>query len=415
MSQDSLFRPEAVHGQTEQHLGPVSVALSPKTRTLVYLFALLAVMAIAYLVWGSYTRRVTVSGFILPGSEVLRLYVPQAGTVTRRHVQEGALIRKGARLFTVSGERHGTLGPALDKIAATLVERLQSFEFSMRQYRGLLQLQTQDLNQRLQLLDRETQQGQQELALLRRRQDLARQTVQRYQQLAAAGFVSPLQLQQKEAGHLELEQSATTLARTLVALQRERAGLAAEQRALPLRQDAQEAELQRSTQALRQSLLENDVQRELHIVAPETGYITAIAAQPGSSVSPQRPLAILIPRHVPMEAQLFAPSRAIGFIRPGARVKLRLEAFPYQKFGHVDGTVAEVARTAMLAGEVPALGNMEEPLYRIRVALRKPSVLAYGKETALLPSMRVSGDIMLETRRLYEWMFEPLYSVTGKW
>jgi membrane fusion protein len=415
MSEDTLFRQEAVDGQADQLLGPVSVALSFKTGALTYLLALLAAMAVGYLVWGSYTRRVTVDGFILPASEVLRLYATQTGIVTQRHVQEGVLVQKGQRLFSVSGERHGESGPTQGRVAETLLDRLHSFEHSMQQYRDLLRLQTQDMGQRLRLLDREIAQGEQELALARQRLQLARHTERRYQQLADAGFVSPLQLQQKEAERLEIAQRATTLSRAMVALQRERAALASEQRAMPLRQQTQQAELQRGTQAMQQALVENDVLRELHIVAPEAGRITAIAAQPGSSVTALRPLAILIPQQVPMEAQLFAPSKAIGFIQPGARVKLRLEAFPYQKFGHVDGTVTEVARTALLAGEIPALTQMAEPLYRIRVALLKPSILAYGKETPLLPSMRVTGDIMLETRRLYEWAFEPLYSVTGKW
>lgn len=415
MSEDTLFRHEAVNSQSDQLLGPVSVAPSFKASTLAYVFALLAAMAVTYLSWGSYTRRVTVDGFILPSSEVLRLYVVQSGIVTQRHVQEGMLVQKGQRLFSVSGERHGASGPAQGKIAETLLDRLHSFEHSMRQYQDLLQLQTRDLAQRLSLLAREIVQGEHELALSRQRLDLAHQTVQRYQQLADAGFVSPLQLQQKEGERLEIDQRVTTLSRTLVTLQREKAALAAEQRALPLRQAAQQGELQRGTQAIQQAMVENEVLRELHVVAPEAGRITTIAAQPGVSVTPLRPLAMLIPLHVPMEAQLFAPSKSIGFIQPGARVKLRLEAFPYQKFGHVEGTVTEVARTALLAGEVPALTQMAEPLYRIRVALAKPTILAYGKETPLLPSMRVTSDIMLETRRLYEWAFEPLYSVTGKW
>ncbi|TDR71605.1 HlyD family secretion protein [Paludibacterium purpuratum] len=415
MNEDTLFRQEAIDGQADQLLGPVSVALSFKTGALAYLFASLATMTAAYLTWGNYTRRVTVDGYILPASEVLRLYAAQSGTVTQRHVQEGALVQKGQRLFSVSGERHGESGPAQGKIAETLLARLHSFEHSMRQHQDLLKLQTQDMSLRLQLLAREIAQAGHELALSRQRLDLARQTMQRYRQLAEAGFVSPLQLQQREVERLEVAQRVSTLARTLVTLQREKAELAAQQRTLPLRQATQQAELRRGTQAVQQALLENEVLRELLVVAPEAGRVTAIAAQPGTSVTPLRPMAILIPQQAPLEAQLFAPSKAIGFIQPGARVKLRLEAFPYQKFGHVDGTVTEVARTALLAGEIQALSQMTEPLYRIRVALQKPTILAYGKETPLLPSMRVTGDIMLETRRLYEWVFEPLYSVTGKW
>jgi membrane fusion protein len=271
------------------------------------------------------------------------------------------------------------------------------------------------MTQRLQLLQRELGQSEHEQRLAQQRLELARQIVRSYQPLAEIGAVSRQQLQEKQAEQLEIAQRSSTLARSLLTLRREKDALIAERSALPLQQQTQLAELRRGMQAVQQALLENELLRELHVVAPAAGRITAIAAQTSASVTTTRPLAILIPQQVAMEAQLFAPSKAIGFIRPGARVKLRLEAYPYQKFGHVDGTVSEVARSTMLAGEIPALASMDEPLYRIRVVLKKPTILAYGKETPLLPSMRVSGDIMLETRRLYEWAFEPLYSVSGKW
>ena len=74
-----------------------------------------------------------------------------------------------------------------------------------------------------------------------------------------------------------------------------------------------------------------------------------------------------------------------------------------------------MARTALLPQEMAEISEAPQPMYRIRVKLAKPTILAYGVETPLLPSMRLEGDLMLETRRLYEWAFEPLYSVSGKW
>ena len=54
----------------------------------------------------------------------------------------------------------------------------------------------------------------------------------------------------------------------------------------------------------------------------------------------------IVPEHEPMQAELLAPSSAVGFIHPGGRVLLRYSAFPYQKFGEYWGTVMSVSRRA---------------------------------------------------------------------
>jgi membrane fusion protein len=56
-----------------------------------------------------------------------------------------------------------------------------------------------------------------------------------------------------------------------------------------------------------------------------------------------------------------------------------------------------------------------EPVYAITVVtLKQQTVTAYGEQRPLSAGMRLDGDILQETRKLYEWMLEPLYSITGK-
>jgi len=101
-------------------------------------------------------------------------------------------------------------------------------------------------------------------------------------------------------------------------------------------------------------------------------------------------------------------------------VRLRYQAYPYQKFGQASGRVQSVSRTAMPAGEIFTMGNVSpnsqnsEPFYRITVTLDRQSMTAYGQQQPLQAGMLLDADIMLERRRLYEWVLEPLLSLTGK-
>jgi membrane fusion protein len=142
-----------------------------------------------------------------------------------------------------------------------------------------------------------------------------------------------------------------------------------------------------------------------------------VQAEPGQPVTAGARLATVLPRDAVMLAHLYAPSSAIGFVHPQQQVQLRYQAFPYQKFGHQRGTVVQVSRTPLSSAELAQLslpagaGSQGEPLYRITVALDRQSVQAFGKEQALTAGMQLDADVLLEKRRLIEWIFEPLLAL----
>ena len=69
-----------------------------------------------------------------------------------------------------------------------------------------------------------------------------------------------------------------------------------------------------------------------------------------------------------------------------------------------------------LAGlSLPAsLSASGEPLYRITVTLDRQSVIAYGQPQALAPGMQLEADVLLDRRRLVEWLFEPVLGIAGR-
>jgi membrane fusion protein len=133
-------------------------------------------------------------------------------------------------------------------------------------------------------------------------------------------------------------------------------------------------------------------------------------------VQPGQAVLSLLPAGARLEAHLVVPSRAVGFIAPGDAVRLRYQAFPYQKFGHHRGEVARISRSALSAAELPSLTGLAaagEPAYRVVVALDRDSVRAFGKDEPLRPGMRLDADILGEQRKLWEWLFEPLHALSG--
>jgi membrane fusion protein len=172
--------------------------------------------------------------------------------------------------------------------------------------------------------------------------------------------------------------------------------------------------------ASQQDLTESEARRKIQVLAPTSGTVTAITVEVGKPVLADTTLTSILPTGSELEAEIYAPSRAVGFIKPGMKVSLRYQAYPYQKFGQYEAVVHEIAGTSIsaqeltLPGAATASNQTSEPLYRIRLKLKQQSVLAYGHPVNLKPGMLLDASVILEHRRLYEWVLEPLFSVSGR-
>ncbi|REG60961.1 membrane fusion protein [Paraburkholderia sp. BL6669N2] len=370
----------------------------------------------------SYTRRITVEGVIVPDTGLVRVYAQQSGVVLRKEVSEGQRISRGTVLYTVSTELQSTAGGSTQ---AALIERARERKQSLLQEiekTRLLQRDERDTleaklaNQRAELARLDEQ-----LASQRERASIAADGVARYERLLVRDYISRDQLQQRQADMLD-QQSR------LLALQRDRANISQMLReaanalaGLAMRQQNQLARMDRSVIDIDQTLIESEARRELVITAPEAGMVTAVIAEPGQTIDSTHPAASIVPDGSRWQVYLFVPSAAVGFIHTGDPVRVRYRAYPYQKFGQYPARVVSIARAALLAADLSSSGmpptdvqGAEGSFYRVTATLDRQTVTAYGKQQPLQAGMSLQADILQERRRLYEWVLEPLYSLTGK-
>jgi membrane fusion protein len=278
------------------------------------------------------------------------------------------------------------------------------------------------LQRRLDEMKREQMQIEAEAVLHRQRLALAQQSLERLESLSRDQFISPAQVQSKKEEVIGLQAQEQALERQSATLSRDRAALEGERRGLPLLLKARQGAIDRDLATLSREAAEQDAVRQIVVRAPQDGTVSAVLAESGQSVSPASALASLIPAGAQLQAHLFAPSGAVGFVRPDQEVRLRFEAFPYQKFGHQTGHVLQVSRTPlaapelaglMLSGPTGAHGNAE-PMFRITVAMDETQFRAFGVSQPLVAGMRMQADVLLERRRLIEWLFEPVLGLTNR-
>jgi membrane fusion protein len=414
-----LFRPEALEHQRQAWLGDMQLLRPLSLRLLTATVLLVLAIVLAFLWWGEYTRKARVAGVLVPDQGVVRLLPPQEAVVLERHAVEGARVARGDVLFVLSLERSSAAGDTQASVQRSLRERERSLVDSASQQALLTQAQATTMDQRLADMRRERGQRLSEALLHKQRLMLAGDALARLESLRRDNFISAAQLQVKHEELLGLQAQSQALEREAAAHERAIAALEAERRELPLRAQALQGEIQRERAELAQLAAESEAKRRLVVQAPTDGVVSAVLAQPGQTVTPSAALASLVPADSQLQAHLYAPSSAVGFLLPDQTVLLRYQAYAYQKFGHQRGRVLQISRTPLSAADQSALAGVQphgagEPLYRITVALDKQQVSAYGQNISLVPGMQLDADVLLDRRRLIEWIFEPLLGLGGR-
>lgn len=411
----TLFRQEALDSHRDRQLGDVLLA---RPVALILLTAVSVLVAAGIALFGTfaeYTRKAHVSGYLVPTHGLFKVHAPQAGTLVERRVDEGRRVARGEALYVLSTERSSLEAPEAQAAAIRqLRERRSSLAHEIERQAALAHLTQQELLQRGRDIEAELEQLRAAVATQNERLASSRNTLERYQALERQQFVSEVHLVQQRDQVLEQQARLQALERSRTALQRDRASIDAALAALGPKAATERAAVERQISSLDQELTEYESRRTMVITAPADGVVTTILAEPGQSVTAAAPLLSIIPEGAALQAQLLVPSRAAGFLASGQPVALRYQAFPFQRFGSSRGVIKEISRTLIAPGETALPVALNEPAYRVTVALDQQSVRAYAKDFPLQAGMLLDADIALDRRRLVDWLFEPLIAVAGR-
>jgi membrane fusion protein len=411
-----LFRQEAIDAQREKFLGEATIARPVPFWVFTLLAAGVALLLITVAVWGQYTRRERVEGYLALDTGAARVSSPDAGRVTDLLVKEGDEVKAGDELAKISLDRTNVAGGSTSEaISQEMQSRRLILEKEQAQWRDLGTQQVEQVRRRAKDLENELTQVDREMKLQEVRIKSAREQLERYGGLMSEKkFVSEALVKQKQDEVTDQEIKAQALRRQRGQVERDLAAARMEEPQIELRSRAQYEQVARQISELKEGMSQVEARRETVIRAPMAGVVTNIAVNRGQSVAADAPLATVLPKGSGLHVELLVPTRAIGFVTKGQEVVLRYEAFPYERFGQYRGTITDIGRNVWTQGERIGPLSAKEPVYRIDVALERQAVMALGQEFALRPGMLVNADLLLEKRTLLEWIFEPVLQLKGR-
>jgi membrane fusion protein len=415
MTGTSLFRQEVIDAKRGSFLG--AIRLTPPRLGWVFLsLAFLTLLTlVSILVFGRYTRYEKVSGSLVPSKGLLTIRPLTPGVVTRVMVSEGQSVRSGEVLAILSDDQaSASLGDAEVASIEQLKLKRSKLQLDLEEQKQLADAQQKDLQSRIDILRTQLNLMSGRVELQRKRADSAMALYEQWNVLSQSGVVSKLQvLQQHDAAFSDLALVKELLGETL-SLRQQLVQLQSQSDQLPANTLTKRNETERQIADVDQSLSLSEVKHAQVLRANADGIIENVMIHAGQSVDPDQPLITIFPRDAVLLAELWVPTRAAGYITPGDRVVLRYQAYPYQEFGQQYGLVSEVSRSAVSASDLSRMlgRSVDEPAYRVRVALNAQNVLAYGRQKSLAPGMTMEADVVFDNRRLIQWFIEPLYGFT---
>ncbi len=410
-----LFREEAVEFRADRLSGEIILTQSLSSRWITGLLALIIGAVLLWLTIGTYARTEIARGILVTTSSASKIYALRPGLVQSLLVKEGDSVAKGQQLATIESEQPGVGGSlySAQSIAAlSAQERLAVQQIGLSTERG--QSNRDKLISSIDGINRQRADVSTQLSLQTEIVRSTQQTFEQLREIVGKGFVSKFEYERRRQIYISAQQEQSRLSQQLGALDAQLNDARAEIGRSRLDGASEINQAQSGVQSLRQQVARSENEGHYIVKAPIAGRVTAIQTGTGRTVGGPVPMMTIVPRGSPLLAEIYVPSRAIGFIRDGQDVRLLYDAFPYQRFGSFLGKVGTVSRVVIGPNELDAPFKLDEPVYRVSVSLSAQNVKAFGDVVPLQPGMTLAANIILDRRSFWNWLMLPFNAVANR-
>ncbi|MBI5329948.1 MAG: HlyD family type I secretion periplasmic adaptor subunit [Betaproteobacteria bacterium] len=410
--------------------------IHPAPRVLAWVLLSLIGVTLVWSIFGQIDIVATAQGKFIPDDRSKVVQPMETAVVRAIHVRDGQVVKAGELLIELDatetraenirvGEAHlasrlesARAQALLEAIRLESPPRLSPLEsvdsLRLAAEQRLLEGEYGALSARLAQFDAQILRREAELravdemvAKLRETLPIVQARAQDYQRLLNENFVSRHGWLEKEQARIEQErdlaaqrEKQTELRTAIQETRRERAALVAETRRATLDR-LHEAQKQAATLSQDQVKAANR-DRLTRLMAPVSGVVQQLAVHTvGGVVTPAQPLLVIVPEENPLEVEAFVQNKDIGFVRVGQPAEVKVETFPFTKYGALPGVITQISSDAIQDEKMGLV-------YAARVKPERTSLEVDGKRVRLSPGMAVTAEIKTGQRRAIEFFLTPL-------
>lgn len=192
------------------------------------------------------------------------------------------------------------------------------------------------------------------------------------------------------------------------------------------------SEVERQIDALEQKHVKARARTgHMTLTSPIAGTVVGLSVTTKNQVlATSEELMRIVPDGVGLEIECYAQNKDIGFIRPTQAAVVKVEAFPFTRYGTLDARVKRVAHDAIPEPDAQKVeGNPSRPsqsnypagaqrtqnlVFPIALVVEQPSMNIDGADIPLLPGMAVTVEIKTGKRRILEYLFSPFVETASR-
>ena len=427
MADETAFLPAALSLQeTPAHPAPRRVA---------WAVCALCVIALVWSIVGQIDIVAVAQGRIVVSDNTKTLQPLEASVVKRVLVKDGDAVEAGQVLVELDATNASADGASVQEqlnamvseerrttalLAALRVDRPPVLKDGNPRDGAQLQAEWQDITAKLAKLDAEHVRRQAEFATVRETiakleatLPIVRQREADFKSLSDQGFMGAHAGQDRMRERIEQERDLSTqkarLTEALAALSESentrRSYVAETQRSLSDRQAQASSKREQLTQE--RSKAEQRT-RLTQLTAPVSGTVQQVAVHTnGGVVTPAQVLMVIVPKDAHVTAEVVIDNKDIGFVNAGQAAAIKLETFPFTRYGTVEAKVSSVTADAV---------NDEKrgAIFPATLSLSQNSIAIDGKRISLSPGMNVTAEIKTGKRRVIDYLLSPVQTAVSQ-
>jgi len=404
----TLFRTQAVEHQRTRLYGAVTIHQPASMYTFTMVLVLGTIAGGAWLATGHYAQKELLEGWLAPKAGLAQVVAVRGGVANGVFVKVGDHVRPGTPLASFSMDVSGPRGGLAAQQRLQTEARIAEIDLQLAASSARTDTERQRAEDHARTGEKEARRLEDQLQLARQQLTMAERQENVVAPLVAKGFVSASEVDRRHQVVLNQRQTVLDIQRQIDRTLGEARDDRMEARSLSANGGIDAAQLRSTRAGLVQTLAELAVQEKTIVRSPIDGIVVAKNIDLGDTTNPTSPIFAIAPASGSLQIELIAPSRAIGFIKPGQKVHLRSDSFPSERFGTMNAIIVTVDRAPINPGQIIAPIDFKEPVYRLQARFTGSGLKAYNRAVDLKPGMAVNAYVATSRRTFLQWMIDPL-------
>ncbi len=415
-----LFRKEVSEYQQAFRSGQVLLLRGWPAWVTVSGTVLIMLSLLLLLIFGSYTRRINVSGEIITLPHTINLFAPEQGMIARLLVHNGQVVKAGTPLYQLDIGRVTRNGSLSATTLAVLEKQRQRTESIIREIENNKKATLEGLRLQLERYDEARKSTSQMVDSASVGLRAMRESMKDYGEYRRRGLVTTDQQNNQRYLFYQQQTGWQSLNAQLIQQDLQISSLRSELIVREAEFDSQIDQYRIHIDDLQRQMAEADASGMRLVTAPVAGRVSSLGVTEGEMVGAGDSLAQLVPVNKDAwRMVIWIPGEGIPWVHPGDGINLRYTAFPFQKYGQFPGRIESISKAPVPARELqryasaprtPA-GNVSDGWFKAVVKPDLSGLTPQGKPPPISSGMQAQATLFLETRSLWRWILSPYYSL----